>query len=297
MRYCPRCGATTLAGDEFCPLCGLVRPERPPGVPWRRVAIVVLAAFIVIAGLILAADLRRSGAGRGPGPGDAYEILSGGLAGLRLVDTWEYADGLMEQLEGFDSRGNPVVAYRDASSGVVRGFMVSLPPADRVTLSQSEAGQIAEALAARAPFFHDPTLTLEEACLVDHGPGTERYYFFRWVSRDPRSGAVLLRDIQVAVHPQTGSIIFYLSRDGGRVTIPTEPAIGRERAAQLALEAAAGRLSRPQVVEQHLWVSVAHGDQRLLWLVVLEEQGSQELARRLYVEIDAQNGAVLEASP
>jgi hypothetical protein len=91
--------------------------------------------------------------------------------------------------------------------------------------------------------------------------------------------------------------ILYLSRDGGRVTIPTEPAIGRERAAQLALEAAAGRLSRPQVVEQHLWVSVAHGDQRLLWLVVLEEQGSQELARRLYVEIDAQNGAVLEASP
>ena len=132
-----------------------------------------------------------------------------------------------------------------------------------------------------------------EARLVDHGPGTEKYYFFNWVARDPDTGAVLLRQIQICVHPQTGDVISYLSQDGGEVEISTLPAIAHEKTVRRALEAIAGRFSDPQVVEAVLCVSTDHGAQRLIWMVIIEEGDPVDWTHRPYVELDAQTGEIL----
>ncbi|MEW6033139.1 MAG: PepSY domain-containing protein [Bacillota bacterium] len=300
MTFCPYCGAALPEGTRHCPICGRERPRHPlASFPWRRLAMLLLGIFIVLAaGQIVYDRVRPAVLAQAPDLGDLERIAGGDVTGLTRVGSWAYPGGTMVEYQGRDSQGYALTVYKDLATGAVRSFTVALPPATRVVLSQEQAQRIAEAVASRASFFSDPTLALREASLVDHGEGSDAFYAFRWTAVDPVTGAVLLREIQVLVHPETGGVAVYLTRDGGQVTIPTSPAITRDQAVALAKAAIGDEAGHPlEVEEQILQVIVEAGSpggrQRLVWRVILCRDPGAEFPVTLRVTLDAQSGEVL----
>ncbi len=297
MRNCPRCGGAIQEENRFCPDCGLLQPETPRrGFPWRRWAIAVLSLFLVLGttqvffdrfaqapGMVVD-DMRE----------ETEEPMLGKVYDKSLQDTWEYSGGVMEEYVAYNDAGNRLTIYRDRDTGVLRGFTAALPAAVEVILSLEEARQVAEELARQMPFFTDPTLRLKEETLVDRGPDTERYYSFHWLAEDLHSGAVLLREIRVGVKPENGRIIYLLTEDGGEVTISTVPTLTVEEARALAFPEIGDFFQQPRVVEEILYVSTVHGGQKLLWMVVFEDAAWEAWARRVYVNLDAHTGEILE---
>ncbi len=212
--------------------------------------------------------------------------------GKYLSDTWEYSGGVMEEYVGYNATGNRMTIYYDQETGELRGFTNSLPVATKIILSLKQAHQIAEEIACQFPFFNDPNLQLKEAILVDHGPGTERYYSFHWLAEDFETGAVLLREIHISIHPESGEIIYLLTEDGGEVTVSTVPTLTVEDARNLTFSKAKNILQELRVKEEILYVSKAYNGQRLVWMVVFEEVG--EWAREIYIDVDAHTGEILE---
>lgn len=296
MRFCTRCGNTIESGHSFCSACGLQQPESPrPVFPWRRWAIILLSVFLLIGTtqvlynrLVLTPNTV---------PGDTRQKTEEPLAGVVydkfIQDTWEYGGGIMDEYIAYNAEGNRVTIYRDQDTGMVRGFTASLPAATEIILSPAEARHLAEQAARQLPFFTDPTLQLKEEILVDHGPETERFYSFHWLAEDPRSGALLLREIQVGVNPENGGIIYLLSEDGGEVTVSTQPTLPKEVVRSLAFPGIEGYFQQPQAVEEVLYVSTEHGGQRLIWMVIFEESAQDAWARRAYVDVDAHTGKIL----
>lgn len=97
-QFCPRCGTARIAGMPFCPKCGLSVAElaegksTEPGVP--RVPAIVIAAVVVVAGLIAVGLLTRFQVGGAPGSGgqlapNATLIPGAPITGLTILSPAE----------------------------------------------------------------------------------------------------------------------------------------------------------------------------------------------------------------
>lgn len=155
MPLCTGCRSVIEQEESFCPACGLRQPQRPrPKFPWRAVAIVVLSLFIVLGTGQLLHDRFKDPAGEIISDlgeqelKEAEDLIDRTLSDLRLTNTWEYPQGVMEEYTGLDVEGHLITIYRDAASGIVRGFTAALPPATEVDLSLVQAQNIAEQLAS-----------------------------------------------------------------------------------------------------------------------------------------------------
>jgi len=297
MKYCPRCSGFIHEESHFCEECGMLQSQIPPSrSPWKRLIIIGLSLFLLLGTAQALYDrfMPRREKEVGNITEETEEPFIGIIYDKRLRDTWEYSWGFMDEYSAYNAAGNRLTIYRDRDTGELKGFTASLPSATVITLTLEDARQEAEALAKQLSFFSDPTLILEEAILVDRGPDTERYYSFHWRARDYSTGAVLLREIKIAVHPQSGEIIYLLTEDGGEVTINTIPTLTAEEARALALPEIGNLIQQPRLVEEVLYVSTAHGGQRLLWMVVFEETAREAWALKVYVDIDAHSGEILE---
>lgn len=307
MKYCPRCGSTVGEKDKFCSNCGLSQEQKPGyQFPWRVLAIVILSIFIVLGVLYLAYEhfiIRPEGQIYEDEEKELAEeleekddFLIGEIYGEELVESWDYPGGVIEEYKAFDADGNPLTIYRDLATGEIRSFTAVLPPAEKVTLSIDEAQRYAEEIASKVYFYDDSNIILTERELIDYGPDTEKYYFFNWQAQDPKTGAKLLRQIQVCVHPQSGGIIYFLVDDGGEVEISTEPYIARADAVELALKEVADYFSESQVINEELYVTTAYNNQKLVWGVVIREGDPYELDFTIYVVVDALDGNIIEVT-
>ncbi len=72
-QFCPRCGTARIADMAFCPNCGLSIAELPEGPPpegrFSRIPPIVIAAIVVMVGLIALGLLTRFQPGGAPGSG------------------------------------------------------------------------------------------------------------------------------------------------------------------------------------------------------------------------------------
>ena len=307
MKYCPRCGSIIDEKDKFCSNCGLSKKQKPGfQFPWRVLTITILSVFIILGSLYLTYKHFIT-----KPEGQVYEYqetesdeeleekedyIIGKFYEEELVESWDYPGGVIEEYKAFDADSNPLTIYRDLATGEIRGFTTVLPQAEEVTLSIDEAQRYAEEKVSKVYFYDDPNLILAERELVDYGPNTEKYYFFNWQAQDPKTGAKLLRQIQVCVHPQSGRIIYFLVNDGGDVEISTEPYITRDDAAEFALNEVTDSFYEPQVVNEELYVSTAYNGQKLVWGVVISEGSSYELDFTIYVVVDALYGDIIEVT-
>lgn len=301
MKYCPRCGSSLLSAEKFCPNCGAQQDSgSKAGFPWRLTVIIFLLLFIILGTGYLLYDRHSAGSGRQAGqPEDereqSEEQLLGTLYDESLVDQWEYPGGVIEESIAYDQSGNLLTIYRDQDTGALQGFWISLPPATENNLTMRQAESIATELAAEVPFFDDRHFKLLESELIDYGPGTESYYYFRWAAVDENSGAILLRRIEICVHPESKKVFYFSAVDGGTVNIPTIPAVTREEAIELALEAAAERFIRPQVDEAILSVTTEYGGQLLIWNIYIDEASDPDgIAYFFCVLINALTGEIVD---
>jgi len=307
VKYCPRCGSIVDEKDEFCPNCGLPLKQKPGWqFPWRVLAITILSAFIILGALYLIYEhfiIQPDGQvyeDEEKEPDEELEekedFMIGEIYGEELVESWDYPGGVIEEYNAFDADGNSLTIYRDLDTGEIRGFTAALPPAEELKLSIDEAQEYAEEIASKVYFYDNANLILEERELVDNGPDTEKYYFFNWQEEDPDTGAKLLRQIQVCVHPQNGKIIYFLVDDGGEVEISTEPYITRDYAVELALKEVDDHFYEPQVIDEELYITNAYNNQKLVWGVVIREGNAYKLDFTIYIIVDALNGDIIEVT-
>lgn len=302
MSYCNRCGTDILDGDNFCANCGApIKSKRSLYSSGRRIAIFFLLIYFIIGAVYLFYDRFNTG-GFEPDiqtpahkPIESEEPLLGIVYDKQLTDSFKYPGGTIDEFFAFDDAGNKLAIYYDQDSGDLMGFWIALPPAIQHNLDMQQAQQIAIELALKIPLYNEHDLSLLEAELVDHGAGTESFYYFYWAEVDDNSGAILLKQLEISIHPETGKASYLNIFDGGEIKISTEPAVTVKEAEAKALEAAAKQFVRPRVEESLLLVSASENSQRLVWNICIEETGGTErIAYFFCVIIDALSGEVIE---
>lgn len=297
MIHCSRCGNMIHDEEEYCRNCGLpVQHVVRPRSLLRAVAIALLSAFIVLGSLHLFHDrfLVDMGMADHEGQKTSHDPIIGTYTEEELVDSWDYPGGVIAEYSARDEDNNPLTIYRDKDTGEIRGYTAVLPPAETVTLTLTEAQSKAEEAASHVSFHDDPTLVLTEKELVDRGTGTEKYYYFQWQAQDQATGAMLLRQIQVYVHPVSGKIIMFLANDGGEVGISTESQITRDEAVTLALKELGDLFVTAKVAEKVLFVTNSYNGQKLVWGIVLTENEPVELNLSVVAVVDASTGDILD---
>jgi hypothetical protein len=182
----------------------------------------------------------------------------------------------------------------DASSGeVIDAFLHShaIHRVSRRLIGETQALAAAQAF-GRTRFAEFDQLVLREAGISGIAGDGVPTYIVRWARR-AESGARLPTALQIGVDMETGQVATYSAQ---RVEYrgPTDPAISRERAIELALAEAHKdiRLATPRAgrVELMTWQG-AFGDWRLAWSVGLDSVPPGVMTRRFFV--DALTGAIL----
>ncbi|MCL6450836.1 MAG: PepSY domain-containing protein [Acetobacteraceae bacterium] len=300
MSFCPQCGQSLRAGDRFCPRCGLAvgpPPKRPSGLT-TVLAIVLPLLLLATVGVVLVSAMSpipgQAPAGRAPAELEAQ--LPEGVQDLRYVGRRDYVAGVVLEYQGQDDAGNEVTVLVDRASGALRAFYVHEPPAFQVEAGEDAARHEAELFAQQhCAFWGDPALNQETSELVDLGPGTAKYYRFRWFSQDPGSGAYLLKFVEIQVNPATGHVFFFECSDG-EVRVKTVPAVSRSQAEEIACRALKDTCPDAAAADAKLYVTREFSPaQNLVWVIEVEDRASDTAAALVYV--DAHSGKVLEIEP
>ncbi|NLN07917.1 MAG: zinc ribbon domain-containing protein [Firmicutes bacterium] len=133
MKYCKRCGSSLLNYERFCSNCGAPwEPAPKPVFPWRVTAIIFLALFIIAGIVYLLYEHYGHLIGQSIQPPSTYGLaesedpLLGKYFGEKLVDSWEYPGGMIDEYAAYDESGNFMTIYR-AGPYKVFGFRFRRP--------------------------------------------------------------------------------------------------------------------------------------------------------------------------
>jgi hypothetical protein len=126
-QFCPRCGTARVAEMPFCPKCGLsvaelaegTRPEARPA----RVPPIVIAAVVVMVGLIAFGLLTRLGPGGAPGSGgqlapNASLVPGGPIIGLTILSPTDGQTVVTEEITVIGSAPPGLTITQDISFGL-----------------------------------------------------------------------------------------------------------------------------------------------------------------------------------
>lgn len=309
---CKECKEFIHPSYNHCPHCGALIDlsiKKEP-VNYYKLAIMLLTAIVVIGSLALIIErqdalvlfLRQKNIQDLSTVFNRRNRSNDDLIGFVYdevqLDQWKHDNGSIVEVEAHDANGYLTKIYRDAETEKTLGFVVLMPIARKILISENEAHTIAFDLASKAPFIDIDDLSLVEKELrhdpvILSDPEAGGYFSFVWKALDPTSGAQLLQTIKVHVNAETGKVFYFSSHNLGKVTVSTSPKISIDKAISIAMSVAGDHFTSADVQSRRLFVQKeTNTKQYLLWEIIVHENDLHSEAKAMWVYVDANTGEI-----